>query len=60
MTKLITAVCLLQLVDKGLLSLDEDVRSHLPLVKEMQILTAPDEAGKPPGLKENEKPLTLR
>lgn len=38
MTKLITAVAVVQLVEQGILSLDEDVRESLPELKDIQIL----------------------
>lgn len=39
LTSLVTAVCLLQLVDKGLIKLDDDAREHVPWLKEAKILT---------------------
>lgn len=60
MTKLITAVCLLQLVERGLMGLDEDAGAYVPQLKEMQIVTdSSDEAGNP-SMKENKSPITLR
>ena len=38
MTKLVTAVAVVQLVEKGVLSLDDDVRERLPELKDIQIL----------------------
>ncbi|PKY02985.1 esterase [Aspergillus campestris IBT 28561] len=38
MTKLVTAVAVVQLVEKGILSLDDDVRERLPELKDIQIL----------------------
>lgn len=59
MTKLVTAVCLLQLVEGGLIGLDEDAGAHVHQLREMQILMGSDEGGKPV-LKESTKPITLR
>ena len=38
MTKLVTAVAVVQLVEQGILSLDDDVRESLPELKDIQIL----------------------
>lgn len=38
MTKLVTAVAVVQLVEQGVLSLDDDVRETLPELKDIQIL----------------------
>ena len=38
MTKLVTAVAMMQLVEKGLASLDEDVCDTLPELKDIDIL----------------------
>jgi CubicO group peptidase (beta-lactamase class C family) len=59
MTKLITATCVLQLVEKGLITLDEDVRPMVPDLAKLQLLKGFDVSGKPI-LEENTKPITLR
>lgn len=38
MTKLVTAVAVVQLVEQGILSLDDDVREKMPELKDIQIL----------------------
>lgn len=38
MTKLVTAVAIMQLVEHGILSLDDDVRSKVPELATVQIL----------------------
>jgi CubicO group peptidase (beta-lactamase class C family) len=38
MTKLVTAVAVMQLVERGVLSLDDDVRERVPQLKNIQIL----------------------
>lgn len=38
MTKLVTAVSVMQLVERGVLSLDEDVRKRVPGLANIQIL----------------------
>ncbi|RJE21688.1 Beta-lactamase [Aspergillus sclerotialis] len=38
MTKLVTAVSVIQLVERGILSLDDDVREKLPELKDIQLL----------------------
>lgn len=38
MTKLVTAVAIMQLVERGILSLDDDVRSKVPELASVQVL----------------------
>lgn len=38
MTKLMTAVAIMQLVERGVLSLDDDVRERVPELADIQIL----------------------
>lgn len=38
MTKIATAVAVMQLVEQGLLSLDDDARGYVPELKEIRIL----------------------
>lgn len=59
MTKIITATAIMQLVEKGLIKLDDDVRPLVPELAKMQILRGFDEDGKPI-LEDNVKPITLR
>ncbi|KAM7190866.1 acyltransferase LovD [Naviculisporaceae sp. PSN 640] len=68
MTKIFTATCLLQVVERGLISLDDDVRTLVPELGKMQILlgfepqSAEDNPPTPqkPILVDNTKPITLR
>ncbi|KAJ5377954.1 uncharacterized protein N7496_005363 [Penicillium cataractarum] len=48
MTKLVTAVSIMQLVERGVLSLDEDVRKRVPELANIQILGGMKQ-GDPPG-----------
>lgn len=59
MTKMITSTCLLQLVEKGLLTLEEDLRQRVPELAALQILKGFDEEGQPI-LEENKNQITLR
>ncbi|CZR56749.1 related to transesterase [Phialocephala subalpina] len=62
-TKLVTTVAVLQCVDKGLLSLDDDITTVLPELKDVQVLTGFEKGEKgedKPVLKENTKTITLR
>lgn len=57
-TKIVTAIAVMQVVEKGLIGLDDKVDEFLPELSKLKILTAMD-AGKPT-LVERENPLTLR
>lgn len=46
-TKLLTSISVVQLVEKGLIGLDDDVEDILPSLKERQILLGFDDAGVP-------------
>ncbi|GKZ27033.1 hypothetical protein AbraIFM66951_001794 [Aspergillus brasiliensis] len=59
MTKLMTCIAALQLVERGIISLDEDVGPLLPELAQLKILTGWDEDGKPL-LRERINPITLR
>ena len=59
MTKLIVSVSLMQLVEKELIGLNDDVRGLVPQLKAMQILDGFDCAGKPI-LRNNTDPITLK
>ena len=58
-TKLITTISCLQCVEKGQLTLDDDVSELLPELKDIEILTGFDESGKPSLVKAKNK-ITLR
>ncbi|GKT47065.1 acyltransferase LovD [Colletotrichum spaethianum] len=60
-TKLITTVAVLQLVERGLVTLDEDISSHVPALASQQVLRGFEkgEEGKPI-LEPRNNPLTLR
>lgn len=59
-TKLMTTIAALQCVEKGLLSLDDDISAVLPEWKERQLLAGFDEEKGVPILKQSTKKLTLR
>ncbi|KAB5585522.1 beta-lactamase/transpeptidase-like protein [Coniochaeta sp. 2T2.1] len=70
-SKLLTTICLLQLVERGLLSLDEDVTPHLPLLASLPVLLPPSatttpststtpSAPPPPATTPRTAPITLR
>src|SRR6185295_6769811 len=59
MTKAITSVAAMQLVERGRLKLDEPVAKHLPQLEKMEVLQGFDAAGKPV-LRPATKPITLR
>lgn len=58
MTKLLTATCLLQLVENCVLTLDRDLRPIVPQLAEMQILRGFDSSDVPI-LEPNTRPITL-
>jgi len=59
MTKLITITCFMQLVERGEIDLDDDVRPRIPELAKMQILRGFDDNDKPI-LEDNTNPITLR
>lgn len=59
MTKIVTATCIMQVVEKGLVGLDDDVRPLVPHLAEMKILRGFVGEDKP-FLEENTTPITLR
>ncbi|CAM1509490.1 Fc.00g032290.m01.CDS01 [Cosmosporella sp. VM-42] len=59
MTKLLTTTCLMQLVERGDITLDADIRGLIPELEQMQILRGFD-SDNGPMLEPNEKPITLR
>jgi CubicO group peptidase (beta-lactamase class C family) len=60
MTKLLTTLCVLQLVERRALSLDADVSQHVPVLARQSILTgfSPDDGS--PVLEERRYPITMR
>lgn len=60
MTKIFTSTCVLQLVERGLIALDDDVRSIVPELGQMQILVGFEPQSGRPILVDNTKPVTLR
>ncbi|KAB5585231.1 beta-lactamase/transpeptidase-like protein [Coniochaeta sp. 2T2.1] len=58
LSKLISATAVLQLVEKGLITLDEDVRPIVPALAKLQLLKGFE--GDKPILAENTQPITLR
>ncbi|KAK4161697.1 beta-lactamase/transpeptidase-like protein [Cladorrhinum sp. PSN259] len=60
MTKLLTSICALQLVQRNLLTLDQDLRPLIPEFAKAQILRGFDESGTQPILEPNASPLNLR
>ncbi|PFH55159.1 hypothetical protein XA68_10560 [Ophiocordyceps unilateralis] len=59
LTKLVTATCLMQLVERGEIGLDDDVRALLPELGRLQILRGFDQAHRPL-LQDNAHPISLR
>ena len=59
MTKLLTAVAVMQVVEKGLISLDDDVRKVVPRFSNPDRLKGFDDDGKPM-IDKLDHPITLR
>jgi len=59
MSKLITSLCILLLIQDGLLKVDEDVTKFVPELAEQPVLTGFDADGKPL-FKKREGPITVR
>ncbi|OTA88782.1 hypothetical protein M434DRAFT_34687 [Hypoxylon sp. CO27-5] len=59
MSKLVTTVAALQVVERGLITLDEDVSPFLPLLAKQGILTGFADNGEPI-IRERRNPITLR
>lgn len=59
LTKLVTATCLLQLVERGQITIEEDLRLRLPFLSDVQILRGFD-GDDQPILEDNHHPITLR
>lgn len=60
MTKAITSVAALMLVDDGKLKLDDRVDTYLPAFRERQVFTAVDQAAGTYGTRPATKPITIR
>lgn len=60
LTKLASAICILQAVERGLITLDEDVRPKIKFLAEVEILRGFDKATGKPILEPNTQPITLR
>jgi hypothetical protein len=58
-TKLLTAVAALQIVEKGLIALDDDVEEIVPELAEQKVLTGFNEDGEPV-LEARTEPITFR
>lgn len=60
MTKLASVISVLQVVEKGLVSLDEDLRPKIPFFSEVEIIKGFNTATRKPILETNTVPITLR
>ena len=60
MTKAVTSVATMMMVEQGKLKLDDDVAMYLPAFKSMQVLTSYDEKAGTYETKPNTKPITVR
>lgn len=59
MTKLLTTICALQFVERGVVGLDDDVASHIPVLANQPILVGFKDGGNPI-LERRRKDITLR
>lgn len=59
MSKLVTSVAAMQLVDRGLIGLDDDAGKHVPYLADVKLLTGFDDNGTAI-LEKPTKPVTLR
>ena len=61
-TKLTTSVATLQIVEKGLIGLDDDVRDVIPRLRDLKVITGFESHGEEerPILQEVDGPITLR
>ncbi|KAK4187790.1 beta-lactamase/transpeptidase-like protein [Podospora australis] len=59
MTKIIAATSVMQIVERGLIGLDDDVRSLVPELAGMQILQGFEDTEEKPILVDNDRPITL-
>ena len=60
MTKAVTSVATMMLVEQGKLKLDDDISMYLPAFKSMQVLTSYDEKAGTYETTPNTKPITIR
>lgn len=60
MTKLLTVVAVLQLVERGQITLDEDILSHVPVLAKQKILTGFDARDGSPLFEDRDRAITLR
>ena len=60
MTKAVTSVATMMMVEQGKLKLDDDVSTYLPAFKSMQVLTSYDEKAGTYETRPNTKPITIR
>lgn len=63
MTKLLTSLCVLKLVEQGVIGLDDDVTPHLETLARQPVLTGFDDGtsdSKPPTFQARTQPITLR
>ncbi len=60
MTKPVTSVAVMQLMEQGKLKLDEPISRYLPQLAKLQVLTGFDPDGGKPQLRPSVKPVTLR
>jgi len=58
MTKLLTAVSAMQLVEKGKIGLDDDLGKVIPQLSKIEVLKGFDDGGKPI-MEKKIKPITL-
>lgn len=58
-TKLLSATCLMQLIEQGKMSLDHNMRLLVPELDQMQILRGFTAEGQPV-LEDNERPIALK
>ena len=59
MTKAVTSVAAMQLVEKGMVKLDEPVAKHLPQLSKLEVLDGFDKTSGKPILRSATKPVTL-
>ena len=59
LTKLITTTCIMQIVEKGLVSLDDDVRPLVPAIRKIQVLRGFTDDEKSI-MEDNDRPISLR
>jgi CubicO group peptidase (beta-lactamase class C family) len=59
-TKLMTSICCMQLVERGLISLDESVYKHIPELEAFPIITSIEQGTGKPIEEKNTVPITLR